>query len=174
MELGIWLSFGKTSEFRGGGGGLNPQPHPTRYPTGVKTWWSAVNLHKNSENSWLVGRLLISKEGRRYVAVQLITTKKVRKLQLHLTSWLHVWTECIALAFLSSAVDFGYSAEGSLRDPQKKRLGASKIFQENFKKSKSCPCRESDHVLSIIQSASNHFADYTSQAFAIITVITID
>jgi hypothetical protein len=39
-ELGIRLSFGKTSEFRGGGG-LNPQPFPLRYATDISGKWPA-------------------------------------------------------------------------------------------------------------------------------------
>jgi hypothetical protein len=35
-----------------------------------------LNLHKNLGNSWPFGRLLISKEGRRCVELQLITTKE--------------------------------------------------------------------------------------------------
>jgi len=38
-----------------------------------------VNLHKNLGNSWPYGRLLVSKEGRRYVELQLITTKEGKK-----------------------------------------------------------------------------------------------
>ena len=118
-----------------------------------------TSLHKNRGNSWSVGRLLVSEEGRRNVELLLIKRKKVSKLQLHFcTSWWHVWEKWCNSRVLK--LHIGWWVLRWMESPRPAEKGDKCVpdLPGKFAEvKKSCPCRQSDYIFSNIQSETYSF-----------------